>query len=224
MSSRDYTIHQLADATGLSVRTIRSYRSRGLLQAPRLRGRVGYYDATHLTRLRLVQALLGRGLGLVVITHLIERGTAQAALVRLTGDDASVPAGSRTVAMAPQIAQALELAEPGFVERLAEAGLARRDAAGWLGDPALFALANALVAHGATVPGVGLVCLDAAGAAAAVSERVAADPVLRAATTGPGREEAARVLVDLAAAAYRTALASRLSRQPPGPELSAPAP
>ncbi len=224
MSSREYTIHQLAAATGLSVRNIRSYRSRSLLQPPRLRGRVGYYDATHLTRLRLVQALLGRGLGLDAIARHVERGTALGELVRLSDDDAHHE--GRTVPLSSQVAMALDLAEPGFVARLVDAGLGRRDDGGWAGDPALFALANALVAHGAPIPAVGHVCLDAATATAPVAERVATDPYLRAVTTGPERAQAVRVLVDLATTAYRRALVARLSGLDAagGTGLSAPAP
>ena len=37
------TIDQLADATGVSVRTIRFYSGKGLLPAPRLRGRTGLH-------------------------------------------------------------------------------------------------------------------------------------------------------------------------------------
>ena len=83
----EYTVDELADATGMSVRNIRSYRSRGLLHPPRMRGRVGYYGAEHLTQLRLVQALLQRGLSLAVIGRLVERGETQSELARLVRDD-----------------------------------------------------------------------------------------------------------------------------------------
>jgi DNA-binding transcriptional MerR regulator len=37
------TIDQLAERSGISVRTIRFYAGRGLLPAPQLRGRTGLY-------------------------------------------------------------------------------------------------------------------------------------------------------------------------------------
>lgn len=219
VSSREYTIGQLAAATGLSVRNIRSYRSRGLLQPPRLRGRVGYYDVTHLTRLRLVQALLVRGLRLDVIARHVERGSAQDELMRLSGDEATAPTKAPEMAMATHIVQAMELADPGLVGRMADAGLARRDAGEWLADPALFALANALVASGVSITAAGQVCLVAAEAARPMAERVATDARLRDATTGPAGG-GARIVVDLATMAYRTALTSRLAEI----AVSAPAP
>jgi hypothetical protein len=38
------TIEQLAAATGMSVRNIRAHQARGLLDAPEVRMRVGYYS------------------------------------------------------------------------------------------------------------------------------------------------------------------------------------
>lgn len=44
-STEELTIDQLAAAVGLTVRTVRSYTTRGLLPPPRLRGRTGLYGA-----------------------------------------------------------------------------------------------------------------------------------------------------------------------------------
>ena len=59
---------QLAEVTGLSVRNIRAYQSRRLLQPPEIRGRVGYYGQQHVTRIELVQRLQGEGFNLQAIT------------------------------------------------------------------------------------------------------------------------------------------------------------
>ena len=59
----DLTIEQLAAESGMTVRNIRSHRARGLLPAPEVRDRVGYYGPQHLTRLRMIlelQADVGR--------------------------------------------------------------------------------------------------------------------------------------------------------------------
>jgi DNA-binding transcriptional MerR regulator len=47
-STNQLTIEQLAERTGMTVRNIRSHRARGLLQAPEVRNRVGYYGEAHL--------------------------------------------------------------------------------------------------------------------------------------------------------------------------------
>ena len=41
------TIEQLAAASGMSVRNIRSHQARGLLAPPEVRLRVGYYGLEH---------------------------------------------------------------------------------------------------------------------------------------------------------------------------------
>jgi DNA-binding transcriptional MerR regulator len=67
------TIEQLASESGMTVRNIRSHRARGLLPAPDVRDRVGYYGAHHVTRLRLIQELQSEGFNLKGIERLIEQ-------------------------------------------------------------------------------------------------------------------------------------------------------
>ena len=69
----DLTIEQLAAASGMTVRNIRSHRARGLLQAPEVRDRVGYYGPTHVTRLRMIQELQSEGFNLKGIERLLEQ-------------------------------------------------------------------------------------------------------------------------------------------------------
>lgn len=47
--------------SGVSVRNIRAYRERGLLDPPRRQGRSAYYDDRHLSQLRTVNELLRKG-------------------------------------------------------------------------------------------------------------------------------------------------------------------
>ncbi|MCL2540912.1 MAG: MerR family transcriptional regulator [Nocardioidaceae bacterium] len=61
------SLTELTERTGLSVRTIRFYRSRGLIPPPIRRGRAGYYDAGHVARLELVQELQQHGFTLGAI-------------------------------------------------------------------------------------------------------------------------------------------------------------
>jgi DNA-binding transcriptional MerR regulator len=67
----EYRVDDLARAAGTTVRSIRVYTDRGLLQPPRLQGRVGWYDDTHLARLRLVGQLQDRGYTLATIADLL---------------------------------------------------------------------------------------------------------------------------------------------------------
>ena len=67
------TVDQLAERTGISVRTIRFYAGRGLIPAPRMRGRTGLYDTTHRARLELVGELSALGFTLAAIERQLER-------------------------------------------------------------------------------------------------------------------------------------------------------
>ncbi|MEV7678169.1 MerR family transcriptional regulator [Streptomyces sp. NPDC088341] len=54
-------MEELAREAGITVRTVRFYRERGLIQPPRREGRIAWYDTHHLARLRTIAALLERG-------------------------------------------------------------------------------------------------------------------------------------------------------------------
>jgi DNA-binding transcriptional MerR regulator len=57
----EYRIDDLARAAGTTARNVRAYQERGLLPPPEKRGRVGYYNDSHLVRLKLIDSLLSRG-------------------------------------------------------------------------------------------------------------------------------------------------------------------
>ena len=67
------TVDQLAERTGVSVRTIRFYAGRGLLPAPQLRGRTGLYGPGHVARLSLVCELSALGFTLAAIEAQLRR-------------------------------------------------------------------------------------------------------------------------------------------------------
>src|SRR3954449_7822245 len=69
----ELTIEELASRSGMTVRNIRSHRARGLLPAPEVRDRVGYYGPQHLTRLRMIQELQSEGFNLKGIERLLEQ-------------------------------------------------------------------------------------------------------------------------------------------------------
>jgi DNA-binding transcriptional MerR regulator len=67
----DLTIEQLAAEVGMSVRNIRNHHSRGLLPAPEVRARVGYYGAEDVARLRLILDMQADGFNLTAIERLL---------------------------------------------------------------------------------------------------------------------------------------------------------
>jgi len=75
----DRTIEQLAAETGMSVRNIRAHQSRGMLDPPDVRLRVGYYGPQHVARLRLIRDLQEKGFNLAGIRQLLDdqRGIAE---------------------------------------------------------------------------------------------------------------------------------------------------
>lgn len=69
----EQTIDELAASTRVPSRTIRFYQSKGVLAAPRIRGRVAYYGAEHARRLELIAQLQDRGLRIDAIRELLAR-------------------------------------------------------------------------------------------------------------------------------------------------------
>jgi len=67
----DLTVEQLAAEVGMSVRNIRNHHTRGLLPPPEVRVRVGYYNAEHVARLRLILDLQADGFNLAAIERLL---------------------------------------------------------------------------------------------------------------------------------------------------------
>jgi DNA-binding transcriptional MerR regulator len=71
-SPAEMTIDELARRSGMTVRNIRAHQSRGLLPAPKVVGRTGYYDEQHLARLQLIKEMQADGFNLGAISRLLE--------------------------------------------------------------------------------------------------------------------------------------------------------
>jgi DNA-binding transcriptional MerR regulator len=71
--AEELTIDELAQLTGTTVRNIRAHQSRGLLPAPEIRARTGYYGPEHVARLRMIQAMQSEGFRLDAIQRLLAR-------------------------------------------------------------------------------------------------------------------------------------------------------
>jgi DNA-binding transcriptional MerR regulator len=69
-----YRVEQLAAAADVSVDTVRYYQSRGLLEPPEREGRVAWYGAGHVDRIREIRGLQRRGLTLAAIERILDDG------------------------------------------------------------------------------------------------------------------------------------------------------
>lgn len=124
----DLTIDELARRVGMTVRNIRAHQSRGLLPAPQLRGRTGYYGREHVTRLELITELQSDGFNLDLIKRLIDDADGSTsevlrfrhALARPIGDEQ--PA---TVGIAELIAE-WGTADPALLMKALSVGLVRQ--------------------------------------------------------------------------------------------------
>jgi DNA-binding transcriptional MerR regulator len=70
----EYRVEEIAGAAQVRVDTLRFYQARGLLPAPRKRGRVAIYDDEHLERLRRIRQLQREGFSLAQIQRLLSGG------------------------------------------------------------------------------------------------------------------------------------------------------
>ncbi|WP_427153751.1 MerR family transcriptional regulator [Streptomyces sp. TRM70308] len=87
-AEREYRMGELAERAGITVRTVRFYRERGLLPPPRREGRIAWYNEHHLARLRTIAALLARGHTLGGIADLLtafEKGRDSRSAAELLG-------------------------------------------------------------------------------------------------------------------------------------------
>lgn len=67
----EYRIEELAVVARTTVRSVQSYRNKGLLAPPRRQGRIALYDDSHVERLVLIADLIDRGYSLNAIGELL---------------------------------------------------------------------------------------------------------------------------------------------------------
>lgn len=122
------TIDRLAQASGVTVRNLRAYQSRGLLPPPQVRARTGFYGPEHRARLELIQDLQAEGVKLDTVRKLFETtgGSTEQVLTfirtvrRLFGDH------DRTIVSAQELAERFATSDPRLRERALRLGLLRR--------------------------------------------------------------------------------------------------
>jgi DNA-binding transcriptional MerR regulator len=88
----EYRLDELARRADVASTTVRLYQNRGLLAPPRLEGRTGWYDDTHLSRLRLIARLQGEGYSLAGISNLLEQWAQGRSLDAVVGVEAELDA------------------------------------------------------------------------------------------------------------------------------------
>ena len=146
------TIDQLAERSGISVRTIRFYAARGLLPPPQLRGRTGLYGLDHLARLELVSELSALGFSLAAIEQHMQRlppsaGAAELALLRAL--------------LTPWVPEQIEDVDHAELERRAGRGLSSSDVDALEGVGVIGRLPDSRVRlHGPSNLSCGLAVLD----------------------------------------------------------------
>ena len=114
----EMTIDQLAHEAGIPTSTVRLYQNRGLLPPPRRQGRLGYYNAGHRDRLRLIAHLQERGFSLAAIKETLDHWTEGRSLAHLLGVSRIAPSLERKpVRLSPQE----------FVERFAGMDITQED-------------------------------------------------------------------------------------------------
>jgi DNA-binding transcriptional MerR regulator len=146
-----WSIDELAQLVGLPTRTIREYRTLGLLEPPHKRGRVGVYDIGHRDRLERISRMQQRGYSLAGIRDLLNAVQTGETLESLIGDSGlDEPARELTdeqlVAIAPWLDNDDHRAaaiEAGVIHRSASATWHTR-------APSLLTLLTEAVAAGAT--------------------------------------------------------------------------
>ncbi|MYT72692.1 MerR family transcriptional regulator [Streptomyces sp. cg28] len=87
-------MEELARAAGITVRTVRFYRERGLIKPPRREGRIAWYDDTHLARLHTIAQLLERGHtlnGIAELSEAFDRGRDVAELLGIGQATEEIP-------------------------------------------------------------------------------------------------------------------------------------
>ncbi len=152
------TIEQLAAESGMSVRNIRAHQARGLLAAPEVRMRVGYYGPEHVSQLRLIRELQNDGFNLGGIKRLLEdtEGTAERLLQFKDALSASSPNERAETITLRELARRFRVSAEDAPEVLAEAQ--RLGVIVPIGDdrykvpsPSLLAVAEEVVARGVSL-------------------------------------------------------------------------
>ena len=147
----EYNIAGLAEASGISIRNIRAYRARNLLQAPERRGRSSVYTQAHLTRLRTIARMLSRGYTMANIEELLQAWQAGQDIAGVLGLATEEPgqAAPRTWSLKELRKLFGPAVTPAIIDRVVAGGYAeRRGAALYIPRPTLLHVSAELTKMG----------------------------------------------------------------------------
>ncbi|MCE1179709.1 MAG: MerR family transcriptional regulator [Micrococcales bacterium] len=180
---REYTLGELAENSGLTERTVRLYRTKGLLSPGESRGRQRVYHQQHLTELRLITAMTDRGFPLSVVATVLGSDVSKTALVyllesmtparRLEPGAGVAPAQSEPATFDREAMDEILAAHPEIVEIMLEKGLVRRTPDGGIGgDPFGMAIVGDLAGQGVAYPVIAEFAMVVSQAAEQVAEHI----------------------------------------------------
>ncbi|MEK7424027.1 MAG: MerR family transcriptional regulator [Actinomycetota bacterium] len=155
--SSSWSIDELAALVGVPTRTVREYRTLGVIDPPRKEGRVGRYDESHRRRLELIARLQDRGYSLAAIRDLCAASESGRSLDDVLGGAGSAAIDEGAVAYSTD---ALFNAVPAFADETLrdsaiEVGLIAAKGDEWhVRAPSLLALVGDAIASGADPAGV----------------------------------------------------------------------
>lgn len=123
--SKSWSIDELAALVGVPTRTVREYRTLGLLDPPRKQGRVGRYDESHRQRLELISRLQERGYSLAAIRDLCAASVSGRSLDEVLGGSSAAVIDQGAMSYTPnELADAVPaMADEGILAAAIEAGL-----------------------------------------------------------------------------------------------------
>ena len=154
-SSVSWSIDELAVLVGLPTRTLREYRTMGVIDPPRMMGRVGRYDESHRRRLELVARLQARGYSLAAIRDLCTASATGQSLEDVLGGDPSTAIDDTPLALTTVqlVAAVPALADDKMRRDAVAAGLlhfGRIDGEWLVRSPALLSLVSDAIGAGAS--------------------------------------------------------------------------
>ena len=150
-SNASFSIDQLAAMAGVPTRTVREYRTLGLIEGPRMEGRVGRYDDGHRRRLELIARLQDRGYSLAAIRDLCAADASGRSLADVLSGNAAIDQGAVAYSRSELASVVPALAEAKIRSLASDAGLIHAVGSKWhVRAPALLALVGETIAAGAT--------------------------------------------------------------------------
>lgn len=125
-----FTIDDVARRVGMTVRNLREWRALGLLPAPTMRGRAGFYDEAVVRRVQDVQQLHAEGFPLELIRRVLDAGDDVGTQVMRLAESLRAPVGDDDSSDPLDLAARWGATRPEHLQRAVELGLMRPGADG----------------------------------------------------------------------------------------------